>query len=62
MEKAKKLPAERNLDPSTVGMDADDFSILDARSDSQLGSVIMDSSFPSFHRRGPPWKPSLFFE
>jgi hypothetical protein len=45
MEKAQKLAAERNLDPATTGTnpDPDDFSILDARSDSQLGAVITDS-------------------
>jgi hypothetical protein len=33
MEKAKKLAAERNLDPAMAGTDTDDFSILDARSE-----------------------------
>jgi hypothetical protein len=43
MEKAQKLVAERNLDPATAGTDTNDFSILDARSDKQLGVVITDS-------------------
>ncbi|KAK1698198.1 hypothetical protein QYE76_014895 [Lolium multiflorum] len=56
MEKAQKLAAERNLDPATTGTDPDpdDFSILDARSDSQLGAVIKDSCILFVPSAGTP--------
>jgi hypothetical protein len=54
MEKAKKLAAERNLDPAMAGTDTDDFSILDARSDEQLGSVITDSCILFVPSAGTP--------
>ncbi|KAK1679257.1 hypothetical protein QYE76_040105 [Lolium multiflorum] len=55
MEKAQKLAAERNLDPATgTNPDPDDFSILDARSDSQLGAVLKDSCILFVPSAGTP--------
>ncbi|KAK1683243.1 hypothetical protein QYE76_044091 [Lolium multiflorum] len=56
MEKAQKLAAERNLDPALAGTDPDpdDFSILDARYDSQLGVVITDSCILFVPSAGTP--------
>jgi hypothetical protein len=55
MEKAQKLAAERNLDPAAGTIpDPDDFSILDARSDSQLGAVIKDSCILFVPSAGTP--------
>jgi hypothetical protein len=54
MEKAQKLAAERNLDPATAGTDPDDFSILDARSDQQIGAVLADSCILFVPSAGTP--------
>jgi hypothetical protein len=55
MEKAQKLAAERNLDPATgTDPDPDDFSILDARSDSQMGAVLKDSCILFVPSAGTP--------
>ncbi|KAK1647690.1 hypothetical protein QYE76_065495 [Lolium multiflorum] len=44
----------RNLDPAVAGTDSDDFSILDARLDQQLGSVITDSCIIFVPSAGTP--------